>query len=78
MVKDYSPADLLLAGVDTVPAKSLLAVGGVALSLYVLYRQALPKPLPGIPHDEQSARRIMGDIPHIMAKVENGEAARMF
>lgn len=78
MSKDYNPADLLLAGVETVPAKSLLAAGGVALLLYVLYLQALPKPLPGIPYDEQSAKRIMGDIPHIMAKVNRGEAAQMF
>ncbi|KAH7037441.1 putative cytochrome P450 [Microdochium trichocladiopsis] len=78
MAKDLSPADALLAGIDTLPGKSLLAAGGVALSLYLLYRQALPKPLPGIPFDEESAKRILGDVPYLQAMKDQGLAARMF
>ncbi|KXJ94077.1 putative cytochrome P450 [Microdochium bolleyi] len=78
MSKEYSPTHLLLAGIDTVPAKSLIAASGLALSLYILYRQALPKPLSDIPYDDQSAKRIMGDVPHLLEKIERGEAARMF
>jgi len=78
MTTGNNPTDTLLAGVDAVPGKSLLAAGGVALSLYLLYRQALPKPIPGIPYDEQSAKRIMGDLPSFQAKLDEGSAARMF
>jgi hypothetical protein len=35
----------------------ILAVG------YYLYRAALPKPIPGIPYNEASAKRILGDAP---------------
>jgi hypothetical protein len=28
---------------------------------YYLYRAALPKPIPGIPHNELSAKRLFGD-----------------
>ncbi|KAL3426498.1 cytochrome P450 [Phlyctema vagabunda] len=35
----------------------------VAAALFLLYRAALPKPIPGIPYDEKSARRLLGDVP---------------
>ena len=31
--------------------------------VYYLYRAALPKPIPGIPYNEASAKRILGDAP---------------
>jgi len=40
------------------------AVGGLVASLLLLLRWAvLPRPIPGIPYNKASARRIMGDIP---------------
>jgi len=30
-----------------------------------LYRQLLPKPIPGIPYNKRSAKRILGDIPDV-------------
>ena len=43
-------------------------VGGVVLVAgYLLYRAALPKPIPGIPYNKKSANRILGDVPDAMA-----------
>lgn len=42
-------------------------VGAIGIALYLLYRAALPKPLPGIPYNEKSARSIWGDIPGMIA-----------
>lgn len=39
------------------------------LVLYIGYRLALPKPLPGIPYNAESAKRIMGDVPKLTAEV---------
>lgn len=35
----------------------------IVLSAVLLYRWALPKPIPGIPYDQKSASRILGDLP---------------
>jgi hypothetical protein len=46
----------------------VLAVG------YFLYRAALPKPIPGIPHNEESAKRILGDSSAaIEAQIKTGD-----
>ncbi|OOF97565.1 hypothetical protein ASPCADRAFT_129245 [Aspergillus carbonarius ITEM 5010] len=37
--------------------------------LYIGYRSALPSPLPGIPYDAASARRLLGDIPDMLTSV---------
>ncbi|KAE8356996.1 cytochrome P450 monooxygenase [Aspergillus coremiiformis] len=39
------------------------------LGLYLLYRALLPKPIPGIPYNEASAQRLLGDVPAIRAHV---------
>ncbi|KAG6355761.1 hypothetical protein INS49_003727 [Diaporthe citri] len=36
-------------------------LGAVLVLLYVLYRAALPKPIPGIPYHEASAKSVLGD-----------------
>lgn len=42
----------------------LLIVGLVAVVvLYELYLAALPKPLPGIPYNQESATKFFGDVP---------------
>jgi len=56
-----------------VPALVVLTVaGGLVTSLLLLLVRwaALPKPIPGIPYNRESARRIMGDIPDM--KKTNG------
>jgi hypothetical protein len=35
-------------------------------SLYLLYWAALPKPIPGIPYNQVSAKRLAGDIPEFI------------
>lgn len=47
----------------TVLWTSVLAV------LYIGYRAALPKPLPGIPYDHDAAKKLFGDVPEMMSYV---------
>lgn len=48
---------------------SALAVGVVFFA--ILYWYLLPKPIPGdIPYDEESRRRILGDVPSFMKNIE--------
>ncbi|RYP41638.1 hypothetical protein DL767_000843 [Monosporascus sp. MG133] len=42
---------------------SILLVGAVLATVYAVYRRALPKPIPGIPYVEESAKRLFGDLP---------------
>ncbi|GKT59458.1 cytochrome P450 [Colletotrichum tofieldiae] len=37
--------------------------------LYSLYRKALPKPIPGIPHNPKATQSILGDLPELAAVV---------
>ena len=49
------------------------AVTGAALAaLYALYRSLLPKPLPDIPYNKESANRFFGDIPDMAAAEKAG------
>lgn len=46
----------------------LLAFAAVALlGLFLSYRWALPKPIPGIPYNASATRSLFGDIPQIMS-----------
>ena len=38
-----------------------------ALLLHILYHLALPKPIPGIPCNESSARKLLGDVPAMVS-----------
>jgi hypothetical protein len=38
-------------------------------ALYALYHRLLPQPLPGIPHNETSARKLLGDAPDMLREV---------
>lgn len=47
---------------------TLSLIGSLVFSAaYALYRAALPKPIPGIPYNKHSARRILGDVPDLLA-----------
>ncbi|TLD19847.1 hypothetical protein PspLS_09594 [Pyricularia sp. CBS 133598] len=62
----------LLGGV--LPGYVGLAAAIFAFAIAVLYRLALPKPYPGIPHDKKAARSVLGNLPEMldyMAKNEN-------
>lgn len=43
-----------------------------AVSLGLLYRLALPKPLPGIPHNASATHNLFGDVPAMQAHVTQG------
>ncbi|KAK4502038.1 hypothetical protein PRZ48_007849 [Zasmidium cellare] len=46
----------------------------VALLGYACYRAALPRPLPGIPYNKRSAKRLLGDAPDLLNyKAEHGD-----
>lgn len=49
-----------------------------ALLFYGLYRCALPRPISDIPHNEESARRIMGDVPYFRELQKAGKRPRSF
>ncbi|KAK1995371.1 cytochrome P450 [Colletotrichum falcatum] len=49
------------------PSHALLAAAaGLLLLLYGFYRWALPRPIPGIPHNAAAARHILGDVPSLL------------
>ena len=52
---------------------NLSSLGGAAalilVILYILHRAALPKPLKGIPYNEDAAGRLFGDVPEMMSYV---------
>lgn len=43
-----------------------LVLLSASITLYLVYRAALPKPIPGIPYRSDSARHVLGDIPAIL------------
>ena len=45
----------------------LLSLTVILLTLAATYQLSLPRPLPGIPHNHESARRPAGDVPHRLA-----------
>jgi len=49
------------------PAAVVLLVGGIIVLLYLGYRRALPKPIPGIPHNQGAVKSILGDLPGMLA-----------
>ncbi|GKT58396.1 cytochrome P450 [Colletotrichum tofieldiae] len=47
-----------------------LVFSAVGLLLYVFYRWALPKPIPGIPHNATASKHILGDIPSLKEGID--------
>ncbi|KAI0862939.1 cytochrome P450 [Xylaria cubensis] len=45
----------------------------LSLSLFLLYRAALPKPLAGIPYNEVSAHNVFGDVPAMLSHIANDD-----
>lgn len=57
---------------------SLVVVGVVVALVYFVYRLALPKPIPGIPYNEKSSKRLLGDLHEFMALQNAGFTPRRF
>lgn len=58
---------------------TLLVLGGLFTSLlYIAYRLALPRVIPGIPYNKESAKHILGDVPEYLkyVKENRGEAVK--
>jgi hypothetical protein len=56
---------------------STLAIVGTVLTIcYLIYRAALPRPIPGIPYHKASARSILGDIPAMVKHTQ--ETSQVF
>ncbi|KAL1851381.1 hypothetical protein Daus18300_012562 [Diaporthe australafricana] len=47
-----------------------LLLASILAVLYLGYRAALPKPLPGIPYNHDAARKLFGDVPEMMSYVK--------
>jgi hypothetical protein len=57
---------------------TLLAFSTFLAVIYAIYLRALPKPIPGIPYNVESAQRLSGDIPYLMDLVKSGKRPREF
>ena len=56
-----------------------ILVGGAAIALvYFAYLHAFPKPIPGIPYNNDSAHRILGDLPEFLELKRSGGRVRNF
>jgi hypothetical protein len=50
-----------------------LLVTAIILAVCALYRAALPKPIPGIPYHAASSRRLLGNVPAMLAHIKKSE-----
>lgn len=57
---------------------SIVIFGAMVALVYTVYLMAFPKPIPGIPYNKQSAKRLLGDIPEFGALQNAGYTARQF
>lgn len=46
---------------------------GITLLLWLAYQSLLPRPIPGIPYNKDSARRLLGDVPAMLSHIEAAE-----
>ncbi|RYP09689.1 hypothetical protein DL764_001115 [Monosporascus ibericus] len=58
------------AGLGSTSSTLFLSATIIFVGLYALYRWLLPKPLPGIPFDPESAKSLWGDIPDLQRDPE--------
>jgi hypothetical protein len=58
-------------GLTAMPGVVSLVVFGI---VYLLYRQALPRPLPGIAYDEHAANSLLGNLPQMIAYARKNKA----
>ncbi|KAI0533181.1 cytochrome P450 [Xylaria digitata] len=56
----------------------LFFVVAISAALYLAYRWALPKPLPGIPYDESARNNLFGNLPEMVAMLRDTGKTRPF
>jgi len=52
-----------------IPQMLPAVIGILAIAIYVAYRLALPKPIPGIPYNKEAVNSIFGDVPALVRAV---------
>ncbi|KAH8896369.1 cytochrome P450 [Thozetella sp. PMI_491] len=55
---------------------AILVLIALAIPVYGLYRYGFPRPIPGIPYNQEAADRFMGDYPEIKHSISNGQGYR--
>lgn len=58
-------------------SNAIVLLVSVAITLYLVYRAALPKPIPGIPHRSDAARHVLGDIPALLRATATSDLTHM-
>lgn len=61
--------------VGMIPPTVSVAIAVVAVALYILYRMALPKPIPGIPYNKGATENLFGDMPTAIKAMTEGEGS---
>lgn len=58
-----------------IPESPVIALVVLALPilLFLSYHRLLPKPIPGIPYNEEAATRLFGDIPTMLSVISKGD-----
>jgi hypothetical protein len=44
------------------PSALLAIIGGISSCLFLFYRWALPRPIPGIPYNKEATKTLLGDV----------------
>lgn len=52
-----------------------IVLPSLALAIYLLYRWALPKPIPGIPRNDKATKSVLGDAPAMISYITKTDAA---
>lgn len=59
--------DLLGSSVQALNTPTTAAItGSLFIAAFLFYRWLLPKPIPGIPYNEEATKSIFGDIPSML------------
>ena len=64
--------------IDSMATIVLAAIASIVGGLYWLYRRALPRPFPGIPYNAESAKRLTGDLPGLLAHIRETKEIASF
>ncbi|TGJ83827.1 hypothetical protein E0Z10_g4971 [Xylaria hypoxylon] len=57
---------------------ALFFVVAISAALYLAYRWALPKPIPGVPYDESARNNILGNLPELVTMLRDTGKTRPF
>ncbi|KAI1160603.1 cytochrome P450 [Nemania serpens] len=64
--------------VSLIMGNALFFVVAPLAALYLAYRWALPKPLPGIPYDESARNNLLGNLPEVVSMLRTTGRTRPF